>query len=69
MNEDEFETEKQALITAKLEKPKQLIAFSRKLWHEIDTKQYNFNRDEIEVNAIKNITKDDIIDFFKVITI
>jgi len=65
MSEEEFEREKQALITKKLEKPKQLIAFSKKLWFEIDNKQYNFERDDIEAQAIKNLTKDAVIAFFK----
>jgi insulysin len=69
MSDEEFETEKQALITKKLEKPKQLIAFSKKLLYEIDTKQYNFDRDQIEVQALQKLTKDDVIAFFKVITI
>ena len=66
MTDEDFETERQALITHKLEKPKQLIAFSKKVWNEIYSKQYNFNRDEIEVKAIKELTKQDIIDFLKV---
>ena len=66
MKDDEFEAEKQSLITHKLERPKQLIAFSKKLWSEIECKEYNFDRDEIEVQAIKTITKERIIDFLKV---
>lgn len=69
MNDEEFETEKQSLITKKLEKPKQLIAFSRRLWNEILSKQYNFDRNDIEVNAIKKLTKQDMIVFFKVLKI
>ncbi len=69
MSDEEFEAEKQALITKKLEKPKQLIAFSKKLLYEIHTKQYNFDRDEIEVQALQKLTKDDVIAFFKVITV
>lgn len=65
MKVEEFEAEKESLITHKLEKPKQLIAYSKKLWNEIECKQYNFNRDQIEVNAIKKLTKEDIIAFFK----
>jgi len=69
MNDEDFEAEKQSLITKKLEKPKQLLAFSRKLFGEIATDRYNFNRDEIEVQALKSLTKDDIFVFYKVITI
>jgi len=65
MSDDDFESEKQSLITHKLEKPKQLIGYSKRLWSEIDSKQYNFNRDEIEVNVIRTLKKDDITAFFK----
>ncbi|XP_054168721.1 insulin-degrading enzyme-like [Oppia nitens] len=65
MKSEEFEAEKQSLITHKLEKPKQLLEYSKRLWNEIDSKQYNFNRDEIEVNALTKLTKDDIMTFFR----
>ena len=66
MSDKDFETERQALITRRLEKPKQLVEYTKKLWCEISAKDYNFNRDEIEVKAIKELTKQDIIDFLKV---
>lgn len=66
MSTEDFETHINALVTKRLEKPKQLISFSRQLWSEIDSKQYHFNRDEVEVEALKKLTKDDLYAFFKV---
>ncbi len=66
MSEEEFETNKNALITRRLEKPKQLLGYSRKLWEEIDIMNYFFNRDEEEVEVIKKLTKEDVRGFFEV---
>ncbi|CAG2101366.1 unnamed protein product [Medioppia subpectinata] len=65
MNETDFETQRQALITRKLVKPKNSWDKCWTLWAEVMSKEYNFNREEIEVKAIKEITKQDIIDFMK----
>ena len=69
MSHKDFETQKQSVITRRLEKPKNLIDNSYRLWSEISSKEYDFNRDEIEVKAIKELTKQDIIAFFEVIFI
>ncbi|CAG2174735.1 unnamed protein product, partial [Oppiella nova] len=65
MNDTDFETQRQSLIARRLEKPKQLLEYSHRLWSEISSKEYDFNRDEIEVKAIKELTKQDIIAFFE----
>ena len=64
MSDDEFETNKQGLIAKRLEKPKRLSARAGKYWSEIVLQQYNFDRDVIETNDLKNITKTDIIKFY-----
>ena len=64
MNEEEFETNKQGLVAKRLEKPKKLSARAARYWNEIVCQQYNFNRDEIETKELKNITKENIIEFF-----
>ena len=69
MSHKDFETQKQSVITRRLEKPKQLSEYSQRLWSEISSKEYDFNRDEIEVKATKELTKQDIIAFFEVIII
>jgi len=65
MSEQEFETNRDSLISRRLEKPKQILSFSRKLWSEIDESTYFFDRDEVEVDVIKTLTKEDILEFFK----
>ncbi|CAG2172600.1 unnamed protein product, partial [Oppiella nova] len=65
MSDKDFETQKQSVITRRLEKPKQLSEYSQRLWSEISSKDYDFNRDEIEAKAIKELTKQDIIAFFE----
>ena len=64
MSDDEFETNKQGLIAKRLEKPKKLSERANKYWNEIVCQQYNFDRDEVETNDLKNITKDHILNFF-----
>ena len=64
MKDDEFETNKKALTAKRLEKPKKMSARATRYWSEIVSQQYNFNRDEIETDELKNITKDNILEFF-----
>jgi secreted Zn-dependent insulinase-like peptidase len=64
MKEEEFETNKLSLIAKRLEKPKKLSGRAGKYWSEIVSQQYNFNRDEVETDDLRNITKDNIIEFF-----
>ncbi|CAG2101369.1 unnamed protein product, partial [Medioppia subpectinata] len=66
MNETDFETQRQALITRKLVKSKNFWEKHSKFYCEIMSKEINFNRQEIEVKAIKELTKQNIIDFLKV---
>ncbi|CAG2108411.1 unnamed protein product, partial [Medioppia subpectinata] len=65
MSETDFETQRQALIARKLVKPKNLWEKCCTLWAEVMSKEYNFNRQEIEVNAIRELSKQDIVDFLK----
>ena len=64
MPEEEFETNKKGLIDKRLEKPKKLSSRAGRYWNEIVCQQYNFDRDEIETEAMKEIKKDDILNFF-----
>ena len=64
MEEEEFETNKKALIAKRLEKPKKLTARAGRYWNEIVCQQYNFNRDEIETESMKEIKKIDILNFY-----
>ena len=64
MAKDEFETNLKGLIDKRLEKPKNLSSRAGQYWDEIICQQYNFNRDEIETEALKGISKNDILDFY-----
>ena len=64
MEEKEFETNKKGLMDKRLEKPKTMSGRSQKYWDEIYYQQYNFNRNKIETNALKEMGKKDVLEFF-----
>ena len=64
MSDDDFIRNKEALADRRLEKPKKLSTLSSKFWLEILSKQFNFNRDRIEVEELKSVTKEVLLDFF-----
>jgi len=66
MSEEEFDKYKDALAVKLLEKPKGLMKQAAVYQSEIDTQDYNFNRAQIEVEALKSIIKSDIVDFYHV---
>ncbi|KAG5318579.1 IDE enzyme, partial [Pseudoatta argentina] len=65
MTEEQFEENKKALATLRLEKPKMLIARCTLYWNEIVTQQYNFDRVNIEVAYLKTISRQQLLNFFK----
>lgn len=66
MSEEEFKKYKDALAVKLLEKPKGLMKQAGVYQLEIDTQDYNFNRAQIEVEALKTVTKNNIIHFYEV---
>lgn len=66
MSEEEFNKYKDALAVKLLEKPKGLMKQAAVYQLEIDTQDYNFNRAQIEVEALKSIKKNDIVEFYNV---
>lgn len=66
MSEEEFKKYKDALAVKLLEKPKGLMKQAAVYQLEIDTQDYNFNRAQIEVETLKTITKNDIVNFYQV---
>nr|CDJ85655.1 Peptidase M16 domain containing protein [Haemonchus contortus] len=64
MPQDEFDKQKTGLITRLLEKPKTLGARSRRFWNEIDCRQYDFDRNNSEVEVLKTVTKEDLLSYF-----
>lgn len=66
MTETDFQKYVSGLITARLAKPKKIRARHSRYWSEIVTETYQFNRDNIETEHVKTITKDQIKQFYKV---
>jgi len=69
MPEEQFEEHKKALAVLRLEKPKTLNARCALYWDEIASQQYNFDRVNIEVAYLKTITRQQLLNFCKVITL
>lgn len=65
MTEEEFQKHISALSTKRLEKPKKLGSQFAQYWSEIFSQQYNFDRDNIEVNFLKSVSKEDLMKFYK----
>uniref|UniRef100_A0A3B3IIR7 Insulin-degrading enzyme n=1 Tax=Oryzias latipes TaxID=8090 RepID=A0A3B3IIR7_ORYLA len=66
MSEEVFQKHIQALAVRRLDKPKNLSAESAKYWAEIISQKYHFHRDSVEVEHLKTLTKENIIEFFRV---
>ena len=64
MPDDEFNRHKEALAQKKLEKPKKLSSRFDKIYAEISSRKYKFNRDEIETDELQKIDRTDILKFF-----
>jgi insulysin len=65
LSEELFETHVQALATKRTEKPKKLSSQNNKYIAEITTRQYHFERDEVEVRHLKSLTKKDVLSFYE----
>ncbi|KAK6244176.1 hypothetical protein QUC31_010585 [Theobroma cacao] len=64
MTNDEFKSNINALIDMKLEKHKNLREESRFYWREISDGTLKFDRREAEVAALRQLTQQELIDFF-----
>lgn len=64
MPAEEFQRHKEALSAQRLEKPKKLAGLSSRFWLEITTQQYNFDRVNIEVEYLKSVTKEMVLQFY-----
>lgn len=65
MSDEEFNRHKEALAAQKLEKPKRLSTLFNKFLNEISLQQYHFDRAEKEVSILKNVTKSELLDYYK----
>lgn len=66
MSDEEFTRHKEALAARRLEKPKRLGGLTSQFWAEITSQQYHFDRANIEVGYLHTLTKEDIVNFYKV---
>lgn len=64
MEDSGFARHKNALKTKKLEKPKKMKQQATRYWGEISSKQYMFERNEIEVKVLEDISKEDVKKFY-----
>lgn len=64
MSVEEFERHKTALSVRRQEKPKQLSHRAVRYWSEITTGQYFFDRDDVEVEELMQITHQQLLEFF-----
>jgi insulysin len=69
MSDEEFERHKQALRAQKLEKPKRSSTQYSLYINEIALQQYHFDRSEKEVEILATITKEQVAEYYKVISI
>ena len=65
MTDEEFQMHVDALILTKLEEPKKMSKQCDIYWNEIASHQYQFEREQIEVNELRKITKAELYDFYK----
>lgn len=65
MTEEEFEKHKEQLAVAKLEEPKKLREAAERSWREIDDGTLRFDRQRDEVEALKDVNREQLIEFYK----
>jgi insulysin len=65
MEEKEFDDQRNSLISVKSEKLKTLSEEGKRYWREIDEGGLHFKRQDLEVEELKKITKEDLVAFSK----
>ncbi|RNA20606.1 insulin-degrading enzyme isoform X1, partial [Brachionus plicatilis] len=64
MTDEEFKTHVEALALIKLEEPKRMSKQCDVYWNEISSHQYNFDREKIEVEELRKLSKNELIEFY-----
>ena len=64
MSEEDFGKHRQALISSKEEKPKNLGDETRRFWHNIGDQFYEFGQRQTDIVNLKSSTKQDVLDLF-----
>lgn len=65
MSETDFEKHRQGLLARILEKDKRLRTRSNRYWTELDRENYNFDSRRQLADAVRLITKDEFVKFYK----
>merc|ERR1712037_299718 len=65
LEEEEFKKQVEALATKRLERPKKLSVRNGRYWSEILSQHYNFDRDAVEVEVLRGLTKEDVLTFYR----
>jgi insulysin len=65
MTEDQFLKKRQSFSDQKAHKVKSLSERNGILWSEISLEQYNFKRQEMEIQQLENITLTDFVNFYE----
>lgn len=66
MPEEQFQTHLTSLIVKKSEKPKKIGERMVRIWSEISSHHYNFDRQAIEVAELGTVTKAEVIEYYQV---
>lgn len=64
MTEAEFEAQKESLIRRKMERVKNLFDESSRYWYHVQFGYYDFLRREVDVEALRQVKKEEVIDLF-----
>lgn len=64
MTDEEFESHKESLIQSRLEAVKNLGEESMRFWYHIHSRYYDFLQRDVDVEALRSLTKKDIVGFF-----
>lgn len=67
MSEEDFKSEKTSLISKLLKKKKSMAATASDLFAEICDEEYNFQRKEMHADFVKEIQKEEFVEFYRVI--
>ncbi|KAL5340647.1 Metalloenzyme, LuxS/M16 peptidase-like protein [Aspergillus crustosus] len=65
MSEDEFEGHKRSVINKRLEKLKNLSSETSRYWSHIGSEYYDFLQNETDAARVRDLTKSDIVEFYK----
>ena len=65
MSQEDFESHKKSLINKRLEKDKNLSQESSRFWDHITSEYFDFYKVDRDVAGIKQLTKNDMIEFFE----